>query len=199
MNNRVLDIIIDFLNGWKSKDDKIELKDENGNYCAISNCHYLLGQIIRNYHVECDHYFISEEAISKWKEITDDPFFDYWYRRPVEVTKDNEVNVLEYVGNSKTGKTTILKKGDKFVFRNVFHDEHMVPIKMILDELFALDNPDYENVKAILNKIYICRMLKKEDRGISNKYNRSTDINEVINSDYKDIKLVRLQSWKQKF
>ena len=29
----------------------------------------------------------------------------------------------------------------------VFHDEHMVPVKMILDELQTLDIPNYDNVK----------------------------------------------------
>ena len=198
MENKVIDIIIDFLIGWKNN-NRIELRDESNKYCAIANCHYLLGQIIRNYHVEFDHYYVSESAINKWKEITDEPLFKYWYRDQVIIAKDNDVTLLEYVGNSNNYKETTLSKGDKFVFRNVFHDEHMVPIKMILDELFALENPNYENVKKILDKIYICRMLKKEDRDLENKYNRSTDINVVINTDYKNIKLVKLEGWNQKF
>ena len=42
-------------------------------------------------------------------------------------------------------------------------------------------------------------MLKKEDRELESKYNRSTDINEVIKTDYKNIKLFKLQGWEQLF
>ena len=197
MDSKVLNIIIEFLNGCKN-DGKIvdENKDE---YCAIHNCHYLLGQIIRNYHVEYNHYYISENALEFWKKITDKPFFKFWYRDKVTMEKEDSVVVKEYVGNSKHHTERELNINDKFTFRDVFHDEHMVPIKMILDELLALDNPNYDNVKKILDKIYICRMLKEEDRDLENKYNRSTNINEVINNDYKNIKLIQLKSWDQKF
>ncbi len=197
MESKVVNIIIEFLNGCKNEGRIVD--DNKDEYCAITNCHYLLGQIIRNYHIEYNHYFISENALDLWKKITDEPFFHYWYRDKVLMTKEESIIVYEYVGNSKKFNERLLKKGDKFTFRDVFHDEHIVPIKMILDELLSLDSPNYDNVKKILDKIYICRMLKSEDRKLVNKYNRSTDINEVLKTDYKDIELIQLQSWNQKF
>ena len=197
MDSKVIDIIIEFLNGCNNGDKIVD--DNKNEYCAIHNCHYLLGQIIRNYHVEYNHYYISEKALELWKKITDETLFDYWYRAKVTMEKEGLLKVKVYVGNSKHYTEMDLSKGKDFTFRDVFHDEHMVPIKMILDELLALDNPNYDNVKKILDKIYICRMLKEEDRDLANKYNRSTNINEVINNDYKNIKLIQLKSWDQKF
>ena len=197
MNNEVLDIIISFIKGCKDKENRINVTTDR--YYAIGNSWYLLGQIIRNYCVDINHYYISEAAVNKWNDISALPIFNFWYRNIVEMEKDKTVVIHEYVGNSKKFTERELNKGDKFVFRNVFHDEHMVPIKMILDEVLSLEVLNYDSVKDILDKIYICRLLKDEDRMLPTKYNRSTNIQDVINNDYKGIKLIKLNDWKQIF
>ena len=192
MNNRVLDIIIDFIKGSKDKNLRI-VNEENDKYYAICNSYYLLGQIIRSYYIECNHYYISKKSIELWKQISDEPIFKYWYRDSVIMEKDDSLSIHEYTGNSKKFKERTIKKGD------VFHDEHIVPIKMIVDELLNLENPNYDSVIKILDKIYICRILKDEDRSIATKYNRSTDFNKVIQNEYKNIELIKLEDWKQIF
>ena len=46
--------------------------------------------------------------------------------------------------------------------------------------MVSLPNPDEDSVKAVLEKIYICRILKSEDRALSIKYKRPFDLQEVI-------------------
>ena len=59
-------------------------------------------------------------------------------------------------------------------------------MKNIIDELLLLTEYNYASIEKILDKLYICKMLKGEDRAIANKKNRSTDYCEVIVFDYKD-------------
>lgn len=46
------------------------------------------------------------------------------------------------------------------------------------------DELNCKNVKRILDKIYVWRMLKSEDRRIINKSNRPSNYLEVIEKDY---------------
>ena len=55
-----------------------------------------------------------------------------------------------------------------------------------IDELLALPEYSYEAIENVLNKIYICKMLKSEDRSIKSKKNRSTDYREVVVFDYNE-------------
>ena len=197
MENKVLDIIIEFIKGYNAKDSRLLSEDGKS---GINSCNYLLPQIIRQYCLNVNQIYISTEAINLWNQISGEPIFDYWYRDKVTMTKDGEVEIEEYVGNSnKPKELRKLKKNDTFTFRDVFHDEHIIPIKMIVDELVALKDPNYENVKSILDKLAVCRMLKTQDRKIIHKYNRSTNLCEVFKTDYKDIELQQLKEWKQRF
>lgn len=193
MDDKVYDIIIEFIKACKN-DFKI-CNSSDSNY--IGNCRYLLNQILRQYSIAHDHYYISKKAILKWNQITDESIFNYYYRDYVEVKKIGPITIKTYRGNSNKFDEKIVNKGDKFCFRDVFHDEHIVPIKMIYNELINLDNVDKESVKSILNKIYICRILKEEDRTISSKYKRSTNVNEVIEKDYKEIELISRKDYNR--
>ena len=75
-------------------------------------------------------------------------------------------------------------KGDSFLYREVFHDEHMITICDIINELLNLEVVSEENVIDILNKIYVCRMLKEEDRNLKPKNHRTTDLKYVIEEVY---------------
>ena len=198
MKNEILDTIIFLIKGCKAKDEFVWIEDESGTSCGEHNFRYLLGQFIRNYHVDITHYYMSKAAILKWKELSDEPTFNYWYTQTVKV-KNGPVTLGKYIGNSK--KPIIDENCYSFKLREVFHDEHMVTINNIIDELLELDNPNYNNVHEILNKIYICRILKEEDRNIKSKSNRSTNIEEVIKQDYEpaNIELVKVKGWKDKF
>ena len=83
--------------------------------------------------------------------------------------------------------TRPIKPGDKFVFKDVFHDDHVIPIKHIIGRLLALENPNHDNVTEIIRHISICRMLKKEDRSITRKWNRPFSEKEIINTIYAQV------------
>jgi len=60
----------------------------------------------------------------------------------------------------------------------------MITICDIINELLNLEVVSEENVIDILNKIYVCRMLKEEDRNLKPKNHRTTDLKYVIEEVY---------------
>lgn len=86
--------------------------------------------------------------------------------------------------NSKDPNLITLTKGESFAYREVFHDEHIIPINVIINELLKLSNLNYQTVVEILSKISVCKMLKTEDRSIYNARKRVFDVNEIIETTY---------------
>lgn len=185
--NRVLDIIINLLIGIKN-DNKLIGKSCNDEEILLNGCSYLLNQTIRQYQFPESHYFVSEKAQELWNKISSDDIFNYVYRDTVTKDIEGVVVVDKFRGGEGTpyAKESIVK-GDKFIYKDVFSDEHIVTVSDVIKELLDLSNFDYESVEKILNKIYICKMLKSEDRSIMNKKSRSTDYREVILNDYYDV------------
>lgn len=60
----------------------------------------------------------------------------------------------------------------------------MTPVNDIIERLTTIDTPNYENVSKVLNSIYICKMLKDEDRGLYPKYHRPSEISQIIDKIY---------------
>lgn len=175
--NEVLDIIISFVNGCK---DKSCIKC-NGK--RIGNTNYLLNQILRQYDIDDDHILVSKKARALWTEIAEkEDIRKVNYRKTFEAKIDKEINM--YFGAKKSGEPTWIKKGQKVIWNNIFHDEHAIPINVIIKELCSLEPLNYENVLKVLDKIYICKMLKEEDRNIKLKSNRPADIIEVVEKIY---------------
>ena len=171
--NNVLDIIIEFV---KAVNDSNSIKTFiGGKEYKICAAKYLLGQIIRQYEIPEDHYYISYEAEKLWGLLSNDDIWKYCYRAIVQCDTNNNLIVKKYRNNEKNPSEQEIKHGDKFIFRDVFHDEHIVPIKVIIENLLSLTDLTYENVENILDKIYICRILKSEDRNIPQKSNRPFD------------------------
>ena len=186
--NRILDIIINLLSGIKNDNQILENVDDS-HTMRLGGCSYLLNQTIRQYQIAQNHYFISEKAFELWIKISTDDIFKYTYRDKVVKNTDTEVMVDKYKGGEKTPfeKALSLKKGDSFIYNDVFTDEHIVTVSNIIDELLDLPTYDYLSITKILDKIYICKMLKSEDHTIKNRSNRSTDYREVIVHDYSDV------------
>lgn len=179
MSNEVLDIIIAFINAIKSKEKAI-ISIENGTVHKLCNPKYLLGQIIRQYVIPPEQYYISLDAKSLWESLSNQSIWDYYYRKYVKCENESPVTICEYTGNSnKPRAERKVSKGDGFVFRDVFHDEHMIPVAVIIDELLKLESPDYSNVSLILGNIRICRMLKCEDKKLPSKWKRPYSIEAI--------------------
>ena len=123
----------------------------------------LLGQAIRQLWIPINHYYVSKAARDWWNEYAEGDIFDHFYRKRVVVKKTVEIE--KYVGNANKATTKgTYEKGQSFPYRCFFHDEHIVPVCTIRDELLRLADPMESNVDAILDKIRICKMLKREDR-----------------------------------
>lgn len=193
-NCEVYDIIISFVRSYRNTDSEHPyIKSQyNGQDTWIWNCHYLLNQILRHVNIPPERYLVSEKAYEKWSQISTDNINNYYDGSVVKCEFDN-VEIKEFKGNGKNYSNRIINKGDTFIFNRVFLLEHMIPISKIIDALVSLpDNQlDYHHVDEILSKRYVCRILKEEDALITRKYNRSLDVDEVLESDYHDIKVIR--------
>ena len=181
--NKVLDIIIEFVNAVKNE-GRIEVKKNNKLY-SIFSARYLLGQIIRQYEIPKNHYYISKSAQNKWKTLSNEDVWKYTHRNIVKCSAKNEVEIKKFKNNGREATVQKIKTGEKFVFNDVFHDEHIIPVKIIIEELLKIEKLSYSNVEEVLDKIYICRMLKEEDRSIDIKANRPFDFKKVIDEIYK--------------
>ena len=131
---------------------------------------YLLNQILRQYKIAPDHIFISVAADKLWNEVTDgkEEIKNYHYTMQVPVHRNCKLDLYKGASNTpEKGKPH--KPNDKFQYRQVFHDEHIIPIEIIIEKLISLDNVNGDSVQEILNNIYMCRMLKRENAGLTHK------------------------------
>ena len=183
--NNVLDIIINFIKGIKTN-NQICSNFAQSEVLEINNCGYLLSQILRHYQIPASQYFVSEKAFELWSKISTDSIFNYTYRDKVKKNVNGSILVDKYKGGEKFPhkKDCEIKCGETLIFNDIFIDEHVVPINIIIKNLLELQNLDYVSVKNVLDKISICKLLKEEDRRIVNKSNRSIDYKEVFNTDY---------------
>ena len=200
--NKILDIIINLLTGIKNKNSIVE-EVEDQTKMTLNGASYLLNQTLRQYNIPKNHYFISEKAFALWNKISTDDILKYTYRDKVVKNTNDNVCVDKYKGGEKEPfqKQAILTKGDSFTYNDVFTDEHIVTVSDIIKELLNLPRYTYASITNILDKMYICKMLKSEDRMIKNKSKRSTDYKEVIKRDYLSvgIKLKNFDYEKQLF
>lgn len=208
--NVVLDIIIEFVKGFYSEENSIQLESKKEGHCKLKSCNYLLNQILRQWDIPKENYYVSKAADALWKELAseDDSINNYTYTQKVKFNKDNPVTVDVYKGSEKKGTPTKLSKDDKenntFKFNSVFHEEHIIPICVVMDklcELYEEDKLNYENVVNILNKISICKMLKREDRKLNEmnfKKNRPFDVEKILKEQYghEKVKIEVIKAYK---
>ena len=189
--NEVLDIIISFVKACK-KDKEFAYIESNGK--RIWSAHYLLNQILRQYYIDDNHIFISKKAQELWNEIAVEADIKRFSYRNTFIAK-KDININMYFGAKKEGVLTEKNKGQKVVWNNIFHDEHTIPISEIIKELCALETLNYENVSKVLDKIYICKMLKDEDRKINPKSDRPSNVVEVVEKIYNPT--IEIYNWSE--
>lgn len=168
---------------------------------------YLLNQTVRQYWHREGHKCASKKAIELWNKLKlEKNIYDYYYQMPVEYKNEEPVHIKLYVGAKSTPseeKDIVFSDENNFFrFRQVFHIEHIVPIGIIIKQLLEIDlskdkNDVYREIEKILNKIYVCYMLKEEDRALNkiSKTKRSDDYLYVLNNDYKKAG-IEIAEWK---
>lgn len=178
LNAPLIIIIINALNG-----EKLQMNN-------LIPYTYLLNQAIRQYIIPEENWHLSKAAKELWDSITSEDIRKYNYKQPITCDRAEQTPAKKFVGNNSTGSDVKIKRGDRIPFNKLFSAEHMTPVADIIKELKALDDITPENVKAILDKIHICRVTKEEDRKINPKSGRDIDIEKIKNDAYKNIPLV---------
>ena len=201
--NEIFDLIITLTKGIQNKDNAVKCKFRNDDY-KLNACTYLLGQVLRQYSKNGGRIYVSEKAAEKWKLLSGHEMNDYWYRNTVtcdgEAFKNSEVvEECLYKGNSNTPEKLCFKKGNKFSFREIFHDEHIIPIASIIEDLTNLkgDDLNYDNVEKVLANLCLCRILKSEDRSIKSRYARPKCLIKAYEEAYQKVndKPINLIGW----
>lgn len=183
MKNRIiLQTIYDLLAGYKQMNAKGCKKD-------IDSLRYLLGQSIRQYDVPEENYHISQAAKERWDELSNDCIRNYWYRKQV---KCNNLKLAKsynlYIGSTNAGIPTILNPGETFMFRQMFHEEHTIPVSLILNELTG--NPKIstkKDIEELLDSMHISILLKDEDRAINAKFGTTKKRSLIFSDNVKNI------------
>ena len=192
--NEALNFIITLLKKLKNKEE-LSGDFEGRDYTIRCSDRYLLNQSLRRYGLENDKFFISVKAQELWDILFNDKnIMNYEYNDKIEVDNQPNDNVIiwKFSGSSNTPQDTYeVLAGQKIQYNDIFHDEHVVPIDDIIEELVKIENVDYneetyKKVAIVLDKIYICKMLKSEDRRIFEPKKRKTiDVIKIVEKNYK--------------
>lgn len=193
----VLDIVIALTKAIKETPNEYFLEDGKN---RLWGAKYLLGQVLRQYRIDDNHIFVSVQAKALWDKVTDGQEEMYKYNYTMGVPVHCECLLDLYKGASKTPFASVnFKEGDKFQYRQVFHDEHIIPIEMIIKHLTELDDLNYENVQGVLNNIYMCRILKSENIKLNqgNRNKREWNMKETIEKIYKESHGIEIVGWDE--
>ena len=164
----------------------IKDKSETKNDFLHKKCSYLLNQTIRQIRLNDDQYRISSNAKELWVKIVGDnqDYMNYYYNEKITINRDYEVAL--YKGSSKTPYSNeILNANSKVEYNKIFHNEHTIPVSVIIDEILKSDLSK-DKIKEIISNISICRMLKEEDRKLSNSSKRVFNLESIYLNEYKN-------------
>ena len=118
---------------------------------------------------------------------------NYHYRNWVVCDKLTEsVKFGVFSGAKKIGIEKQFNKGDKFRFRELFHEDHVIPVSLILKEMIDNTPAKYEDIENLLNKMHVCVILKEEDRELGRTKGRTLDFKKTIDTLYKENDIVLL-------
>ncbi len=177
-----LDIILTMLKNCEPHQDTtsarpyLVIPEKNGGR-TLWSAKYLLGQILRQVDVPSERKHLSVQAAKKWKELGLEEQNIWRYHYQDWITCRAPIIIERYTGASSEAEPVDLKKKGGFVFRSVFHDEHIVPINDVLDVFLSIPKEEltHERIAEQLDKIHICRMLKSENFQIRPRYGRGCD------------------------
>lgn len=169
MNNCIIDTLVVLLKGYQ------RLKTTPGaDPRHIASLKYILGQTVRAYKVPKSQTFISEEAEKRWNDLTSDIIDKFDYKQKFTCDRLSKATYFQiFKGSQKKGMPTLIKNGQQICFNDMFHVDHIVPVKLILSELLTLKVINSHDVCNILQKMYLCRILKEEDRKIGRTSGRT--------------------------
>lgn len=173
-NDYLIDAIVCLVNGCQAMKAA-----RNGR--QFNDLKYVLGQSVRQYEVNPSQIHITQCAHARWKQLTTACIDNIWYSEVVTCDRLQKRTTFKlFKGSSKSGYKKSLHPNSKFRFNDMFHVDHIVPVKLIIEELLDLTNVNAQTVKAILDKMHLCRMLKEEDRKLGRTAGRSLCWQKVV-------------------
>lgn len=177
-NDVVIETILSLVNGYRNMSQS-DTKDLDG-------IRYLIGQTIRAYNVARNQVHISREAWNLWNSLTSADINDFFYRESFDCDRVQAQRKIElYKGAERKPSSSIFVKNcDSLIFRNVFHLDHIVPVSLIEDEILKLSDPTKEDIKIILDKMHLCRVLKSENTELGRTKGRGLDWQENVKNVY---------------
>ena len=179
-NKAIIGSILHLLKGYQQ-----EMTRPIPNVRDLDNLHYLLGQSIRQYDIPSGNHHVSQEAHRRWTELSTDDINKYHYKD--KVVCDNlcgSVTYDYYKGANKFGEPATLSKGSVFDFRQMFHEDHVIPVSLILGQMIQMQTPNNKAIENLLNKMHLCIILKEEDRKIGRTKGRSLVYSDTIEKVY---------------
>ena len=180
------EIIIESILCLLSKFNEVK---EAGSKKDIDGLRYLIGQSIRQYDVPEENYHISQAAKDRWEELSNDCIRNYWYRKQVKCNNLKFAkNYKLYTGSTSAGIPTLLNPGESFAFRQMFHEEHTIPVSLVMNEL--TNNPKIstkKDIEELLDSMHISILLKDEDRAINAKFGTTNKRSLIFSDNVKKI------------
>ena len=175
-NDAIIDAIMCMLTEYKkagSKDDKRSLR-------------YLLLQSIRQYDIPLARRYVSKAAFNRWNDLTTQRITQCHYRDKVICDKLKSPKSYDlYNGAHRNSVPTLLKNNSSFFFREMFHEDHVIPVSLILDNLLNMHILNKSSIKVVLEGMYFCVLLKEEDRKIPRTKGRRPDFKSNVSLVYK--------------
>lgn len=154
-----------------------ELSDlSNQDKTVLSGLRYLLGQSVRQYVIPSENHHVSKAALDQWKCLSKDKIENYRYRDMVKCDNLNKPKCFRlFKGANNKGAYRKLSPNESFIFRDMYHEDHVIPVSLILNELISAEKINIEMIKNTLDKMHMCVILKIEDRKIGRTRERTLD------------------------
>ncbi len=177
-NEAIIDSIICLLNEYRD-----EMLDPVSNKANLDSLKYLINQTIRAYDIPEKNHHLSQSAFDRWNELSTEDIMKKHYKDKVVCDKlTGPVKYVLYTGASKTGEPTDVTNG--FEFRKMFHEDHVIPVSLIFDEMVKMPVVDKKSIENLLDGMHMCVILKDEDRNIGRTRGRSLDYDKTIEDVY---------------
>lgn len=144
---------------------------------------YLLNQSIRQYIIPEQNIHVTEAANDFWNKLFADsngnvPDIRVYAYQDTNIAQSDMANLAMYSGRNNQSTNTNVVIGQKVKFNSFFIQEHTTPVADMIAALEALQAQKgelllgSEDVVAVLDKMHITQMLKREDKGIENAKHR---------------------------
>ena len=150
---------------------------------------YLLNQSIRQYIIPEQNIHVTEAANDLWNQLFTDsngnvPDIRVYAYQDTNIAQSDMANLAMYSGRNNQSTNTNVVIGQKVKFNSFFIQEHTTPVADMIAALEALQTQkgelllDSKDVVAVLDKMHITQMLKREDKKIENAKHRisATDV-----------------------